>query len=633
MPSSSPAVIIPASPATLATSPTNTPTSQAVGAQSKHPLETVWRTGDKLDRLQGLSGLTTDSHNNLYFSEQWHRLVRKYDPKGHLLFELKGFPPGSFNIPGPLATDREDNLYVAAISGEAVIYKFDPNGKLLFSFCSRPPTLGLFRGTSGLAVDENGLVYVLDNVGRVYTFDRAGKYLTTWGNPIGQDDPAKNTTPPRLASPVGLVADQRGHIYIADFTNYRVLKFSVKGQFLTAWGSSGKGPVQFGNYTTGNGLAVDLAGNVYVADPSNQRVEKFTPEGRFVAEWGRGFGQQDGQFWWATAVAVDQQNSVYITDQGNERVQKFDQVGSFLSKLGRQDLGEGALDAPSGIGLGPKGEVYVADSLTRYIQKFDASGQFVLQWGVQTQATTNRYLDRTLHLAVDQAGDVYVSDSYDDYVKKYDSVGHFLFSWGGTGAKPGQFVSPTSPVFDATDNLYIADSGNKRVQKFDKEGHFLLQLDFNPTATSQSEQEGHFPIAMTIDPQNNIYIAFSGCGCIRKYDSAGGFILEWGPPPKGTKGISGQSLVPTGLAVDGQGSIYVMDMGNFHCSSCRVQKFDAKGQFVANWESLFNSSPLWAPLVAGNGEFTPISAIAVDKAGNLYLAEAGEGRVSKFRQL
>src|SRR5208282_3664454 len=84
---------------------------------------------------------------------------------------------------------------------------------------------------------------------------------------------------------------------------------------LLAWGAQGSGPGQFYNPW---GVAVDSSGNVYVVDYGNNRVEKFTSSGTFVTQWGS-YGSENsgpGQFNLPSGVAVDSSGNVYVTDSG-----------------------------------------------------------------------------------------------------------------------------------------------------------------------------------------------------------------------------------------------------------------------------------------------------------------------------
>jgi DNA-binding beta-propeller fold protein YncE len=71
---------------------------------------------------------------------------------------------------------------------------------------------------------------------------------------------------------------------------------------------------------------------VYVADWRNDRIQKFTPDGQFVARFGES-GQGAGQFNRPSSVAVDSEGYIYVADWGNERVQVLGPDGTFQLQL------------------------------------------------------------------------------------------------------------------------------------------------------------------------------------------------------------------------------------------------------------------------------------------------------------
>ena len=92
--------------------------------------------------------------------------------------------------------------------------------------------------------------------------------------------------------------------------------------FVNAWGSKGSDEGQF---LEPAGVAVDSSGNVYVSDFSNNRIQKFTGNGTFISKWGSS-GSGEGQFNRPENVAVDSSGNVYVGDTGNNRIQVFRHV-------------------------------------------------------------------------------------------------------------------------------------------------------------------------------------------------------------------------------------------------------------------------------------------------------------------
>ena len=68
-------------------------------------------------------------------------------------------------------------------------------------------------------------------------------------------------------------------MYINDFGNDRIQKFTSDSTFMTKWGSEGTG---YGQSIDPYGIAIDSSGNVYVADSGNNRIQKFTADGMFI---------------------------------------------------------------------------------------------------------------------------------------------------------------------------------------------------------------------------------------------------------------------------------------------------------------------------------------------------------------
>jgi len=144
------------------------------------------------------------------------------------------------------------------------------------------------------------------------------------------------TGPGALAAPYG-VALGDGFVYVSDQFHYRIVKFTQDGQFVSAWGSQGSGPGQFGQTI---GLALDGLGRLFVVDYGNSRVESFTTDGAFVTQWGSS-GGGPGQFSAPRRLMVDQTGLVQVTDFGNNRIEAFTRDGVF-----RYQWGLGQLDDP-----------------------------------------------------------------------------------------------------------------------------------------------------------------------------------------------------------------------------------------------------------------------------------------------
>jgi hypothetical protein len=135
-------------------------------------------------------------------------------------------------------------------------------------------------------------------------------YLTQWGT--------YGSGPGQFTIPCGVAVD-RDNVYVTDYLNQRIQRFTSDGIYLTEWGTYGSGDGQFFNPA---GVATDAAGDVYVVDQVNCRIQKFTSTGTFLTRWGSP-GGGDGEFIEPAAVATDATGNVYVVDRGNNRIQRF----------------------------------------------------------------------------------------------------------------------------------------------------------------------------------------------------------------------------------------------------------------------------------------------------------------------
>jgi sugar lactone lactonase YvrE len=146
------------------------------------------------------------------------------------------------------------------------------------------------------------------------------------------------------------------------------------------------------------------------------------------------------------------------------------------------------------------------------------------------------------------------------------------------------------------DSVYVLEYWSCLIKKFDSDGNFIKQWG------GSGKGDGQFssPDGVAVGPDGSVYVADSNNSRVQKFDKDGNFIAKWGSYGSGEgqfKGLSGISVGP-------DGSVYVTDVWNH-----RVQKFDKDGNFIAKWGSYGS----------GNGQFNKPHGIAVGPDGTVYV--------------
>jgi sugar lactone lactonase YvrE len=272
-------------------------------------------------------------------------------------------------------------------------------------------------------------------------------------------------------APIGLAVSGKDEVYVSEFRNNRVQRFSADGKPLASFAVA---PMP-------GGLAVDKAGNVYVAPLMSHQICVYSPAGKRLRQWGKR-GKGDGEFDQPGGLAIAPDGTLYVADQVNRRVQRFTPQGKFLLKWGRYGSKPGEFDGkeklpnrtggPNFVAVDRQGNVYTTEAALGRVQKFTAQGKVLMGFGSNGTKPGEfggrpKNLPGPIGICVDPKGRIWVS-STNNRVQLFSPKGKFL---GGAvalkaGSGPGQFHTPHGLALDSKGCLYVADTQNHRIQKF-----------------------------------------------------------------------------------------------------------------------------------------------------------------------
>ncbi|MFQ5487246.1 MAG: NHL repeat-containing protein [Gammaproteobacteria bacterium] len=213
----------------------------------------------------------TLSAGELYVADYWNDRIQVYSLDGTYRRSIgeSGSGPGQFNAPGGVAVAANGDIFVADFYNQR-IQRLHADGQFVRQW-GVPGEIGIragyFNYPTDVALSADDTLYVADGYNdRVQVFARDGSFLRKWGGPF-----AMNIFGPFngwFATVTSIAIGPQGNVFVADFYNDRVQKFTPQGEFLTAFGSMPLGPVH-----TAMAVTVAMDGKAFVANLDRQRIE------------------------------------------------------------------------------------------------------------------------------------------------------------------------------------------------------------------------------------------------------------------------------------------------------------------------------------------------------------------------
>ncbi len=520
-----------------------------------------------------------------------------------------------------------------------------------------------FKNPSALALDGSGNLFVADSGNQtIRKVSPAGVVTTLAGSPGNPGSTDGTGGGALFNTPAGVAVDGSGNVFVSDSLNHTLRKVASGGVVTTFAGSAGApgsldGTGIAASFDTPTGLAIDGSGNLYVADSLNHTIRKVSSlavVGTLAGMAGTP-GSTDAtgllaSFNTPTGVAVDGSGNVYVGDKGNDLVRKVTSGGvvstlaGIAGSAGSQDGSANVeFNQPQGLVMDGSGNLVIADSGNHVLRKLTAGGTAsTLAGGVGPGSGDGSGggagFYGPLGVGVDASGNAYVADTRNATLRTISTLGATATLAGSAGT-PGssdgsgaaaRFNGPDGVAVDASGLVYVADTANHTIRKITSSGAVGTLAGspgtFGTTDGTGTSARFTSPQGVAVDSSGNVYVADTGNHTIRKITPAGAVTTFAGMvgAPGGTDatGTAAQFNAPEGVAVDTAGNVYVADTGNH-----TIRKITSAG--VVTTLAGTASAPGYIDATGPLARFLSPHALTVNAAGTLFVADTGNHTIRK----
>jgi len=672
--------------------------------------------------LKSPRGIAEDIAGNVYIADSGNNEIQEINASTGIINVIAGSPTAAsgssgdggpatsalLNTPESIDVDAFGDLYIADFGNEKlrVIYEGGPAAASLISHTNGgiTPVVGYIytvmggasgtlaaKGTYALAstltigiarklrVDGMGNVYLADNGNNVidfidaatgYAHVIAGTYGVTSGGTgctpsYGSTDSYGDNCPGTAAtlhsnSAMSVTVDANENIYITDSDDYLIRKVSTNQTFPTiAAGASatqtldihfapGDGPAARNPYTI-QGSADFVVGTPACTTNLDTTQDCLVPVTFHPTKVGLDIASLN------VASVGNGGSTLGLEGEGSGAAVSFDP--GTISVIGS------GLNAPLGAAVDASGNVYVADTGNNRVVEFGIGGGTAVVAGTGTggysgdgHAATAARLSSPRAVAITPSGTLYIADAGNNVIRMVNPTTGIITTVAGgassvcaiardsagdgcTGSAT-VFSAPAGLVADPLGNVYVSDTGHNLIREINPQGYVSLVAGGASTVCSSSTMSidsfgdncnpyqaiFNRPTGLAIDANQNIYIADTGNNEIRELVASSNLVVSVaGTGVAGSGNSNGtattaQVNAPTGVAVDGAGNVYIADTGN-----SAVRFVPASGDISTNIGTI-------GTIGSGVGSaattlLTSPASVAVTGNGNLVVLDGGNNRV------
>ncbi|MFH1498333.1 MAG: hypothetical protein ABII82_10955, partial [Verrucomicrobiota bacterium] len=422
-----------------------------------------------------------------------------------------------------------------------------------------------------------------------------------------------------------------------------------------AGGPTRDGPADEAKFEGPSHVIASGNGSIYVVETFLNQIRKISPDGIVSRLAGSGLsGNRDGEgvnadFWFPEGIAIDSSGNAYIADRGTNIIRKVTSsgivttfAGSGYANFADGPANEAHFNWPSDVAVDTDGNVYVADLSNSRIRKITPDGNVSTlagSWmpGHQDGEATQAMFREPRKICVDASGNVYVADSGNFCIRKITpdgTVSTLAGSPSGYGYRDdvGQLARFGYPLggicVDSENNVYVADRGNFRIRKITPNGSVSTfsgsgvygYLD----GTKSSARFGGLA-DVAIDAMGGLIVADEDNQRIRRVNPDGSVSTIAGTDTYGYtngNGTIASFKSPRGLAMDRNGNLYIADQGNH-----RIRKISPNGD-VNNYAGSGQTGNSDGP--ASTSRFYFPTDVIMDSDDNVIVADTYNHRIRKI---
>ena len=501
-----------------------------------------------------------------------------------------------------------------------------------------------FDTPKDVAYDGAGNLYVVDAFNyTIRKIDLATAAVTTFAGSPGQRGSVDGIgSAARFRDPNLLVADGKGHLYVGEYNVIRKIDLATATVSTIAgtpgMDGSADGVGSAAGFDGLSGMVADPAGDLYISAGNDCTIRKLvaaTATVSTIAGSTGKYGSNDGigsaaRFDSPAGLALDGAGNLYVADETTiRRIALATLAVTTFAGTPHYYAVEDGIGTAARFGLPQRliwdgsGKLLIADNtnLVRSIDIASAAVTTIAGAGLGTNDGIGRAarFNGLLGLAVDGAGNLYIADTQNSAVRRMvlataavtTVAGYPRQSSGMDGAgSVARFSYPTSVVADRAGNIYVAENGISLIRKVVLATGAVTSINGSGGAPSVCYSSQ----ALTLDRAGNLFIA--DCNSVRKLVLATGAVttvasLGDGPYPK-----------PEGIAADGAGNLYVAENRRHTISKIVI----ASGTVT----TLAGGGQGESDGTGSSASFSYPGGLALDGAGNLYIADEGGATIRKL---